>query len=70
MPTSAQPKMLGVYNYELDLWVIVMELMQRSVTHLLVNYKNIPSYVKLSILRDVSRGICYLHSQNPPHIAC
>ena len=23
-------------------------------------------YIKLSILQDVSRGLCYLHAQNPP----
>ena len=23
-------------------------------------------YVKLSILQDISRGLCYLHARNPP----
>ena len=46
--------------------VLVMELMERSLTQLLKNFQNIPTYLKLSILQDVSRGLCYLHTQNPP----
>jgi len=61
-------KMLGVY-YPSDravLPVLVMELMECSLKQLLENYQNIPMYVKLSILQDVSRGLCYLHTLNPP----
>ena len=61
-------KMLGVYypNDQAILPVLVMELMECNLTQLLYKYQNIPMYVKLSILQDVSRGICYLHTQNPP----
>ena len=60
-------KMLGVYypNDQAVLPVQVMELMQYSLTQLLYG-QNIPMYVKLSILQDVSRAICYLHTLNPP----
>ena len=61
-------KMLGVYypNDQAVLPVLVMELMECSLTQLLDRYHNIPMYVKLSILQDVSRAICYLHTLNPP----
>ena len=61
-------KMLGVYypNDQAVLPVLVMELMKCNLTRLLENYHNIPMYVKLSILQDVSRAICYLHTLNPP----
>ena len=61
-------KMLGVYypNDQAVLPVQVMELMECNLTQLLKNYQNIPMYVKLSILQDVSRAICYLHTLNPP----
>ena len=60
--------MLGVYypNDQAVLPVLVMELMECNLTQLLENYQNIPMYVKLSILQDVSRAICYLHTLNPP----
>ena len=40
--------------------------MECNLTQLLENYQNIPMYVKLSILQDVSRAICHLHTLNPP----
>ena len=65
-------KMLGVYycNDQAVLPVLVMELMDRNLTQLLESNHNIPMYVKLSILQDVSRAICYLHTLNPPIIHC
>ena len=69
-------KMLGVYypQYypynEFVLPVLVTELMDCNLTQLLKNYHNIPMYVKLSILQDVSRAICYLHTLKPPVIHC
>ena len=65
-------KMLGVYypNDQAVLPVLVMELMECNLTQLLENYQNIHMYVKLSILQDVSRGICYLHTRNPPLLHC
>ena len=61
-------KMLGVYypNDQAVLPILVMELLECSLTRLLENYQNIPMYVKLSILQDASRAICYLHTLNPP----
>ena len=60
-------KMLGVfYPKKETLPVLVMELMEYNLTQLLKRSHNILMYVKLSILQDVSRGLCYLHAQNPP----
>ena len=60
-------KMLGVfYPKKETLPVLVMELMEYNLTQLLKRSHGIPLYVKLSILQDVSRGLCYLHAQNPP----
>ena len=61
-------KMLGVYypSDQDDLPVLVMELMECNLEQLLKKYQNIPMYVKLSILQDVSKAICYLHTLNPP----
>ena len=59
--------MLGVhYFYRAVLPGLVIELMECSLIDLLHRYQNIPMYVKLSILQDVSRAICYLHTLNPP----
>ena len=65
-------KMLGVYypNDQAVLPVLVMELMECNFTQLLKNYQNIHMYVKLSLLQDVSRAICYLHTLNPPLMHC
>ena len=59
---------LGVYNPggQARLPVLVMERMQANLTTLTEKYLNIPMFVKLSILLDVSRGLWYLHSHNPP----
>ena len=61
-------KMLGVFypKKRAILPYLVMELMENNLTQLLQNHQNICMYVKLSILQDVSRGLCYLHTQNPP----
>ena len=63
-------KMLGVYYLsEGDvLPVLVMELMEYKLTTLLEMSQDIPVYVKLSILQDVSRGVHYLHTLNCPVI--
>ena len=66
-------KMLGVYypNDQAVPPVLVMEMMECNLTQLLDSYQNIPMYVKLSILQDVSRAICYLHTTlNPPMMHC
>ena len=46
----------------------VMELVEGgTLSSLLATYSNIPLYVKLSILQDVSRGVHYLHFHNIIH---
>ena len=59
---------LGVYNLggQSLLPVLVMERMQESLTSVVEKYQNIPMYVKLSMLLDVSRGLWYLHCHHPP----
>ena len=59
---------LGVYNPggQSLLPVLVMERMQESLTSMVEKYPNIPMYVKLSMLLDVSRGLWYLHTHHPP----
>ena len=58
---------LGVYNPggQSLLPVLVMERMQESLTSVVEMYPNIPTYVKLSMLLDVSRGLWYLHGHYP-----
>ena len=53
---------------ESKLPVLVMEYMATSLDHLLEKNKNVPLTMKRSILYDVSRGLTYLHSHNPPVI--
>ena len=59
---------LGVYNLQNDslLPVLVMERMSESLTSFVDKYPSIPLCVKLSVLLDVSQGLWYLHSHNPP----
>ena len=46
--------------------LLVMELMDTSLTKCIEKYADIPLYIKLSFLHDVSLGIRYLHSFQPP----
>ena len=60
-------KMLGVfYPKRKSIPVLVMELMDCNLTQLLERTHNIIMFIKLSILQDISRGLCYLHTQKPP----
>jgi len=63
-------KMLGVYypSEKAVLPVLVMELMDCGLSSLLSSSHNLPVYFKLSVLRDVSKGLRYLHTLNPPVI--
>ena len=64
---------LGVYypprsDQKLRLPVMVMEMMDDSLTSFIKKHQEIPEYLKYSILHDVSLGLCYLHRQDPPII--
>ena len=66
-------KMYGVcyYSERPNQPIKVMELVEGgTLSSLLTTYHTIPMYVKLSILQDVSRGLHYLHTHNPPIIHC
>ncbi|XP_065884026.1 probable serine/threonine-protein kinase kinX [Dysidea avara] len=53
---------LGVYNPggQSPLPALVMERMQENLSSLVKKYSDIPLYVKLSVLLDVSKGLCDL----------
>ena len=63
---------LGVYYPEVDgskgvqLPVMVMEMMADSLSSFVEKYQNIPAHIKISIVHDVSLGLCYLHNHDPP----
>jgi len=62
---------LGIYypaseRCSKDVPLVVTEMVQENLTSLLETHPNVPIYAKLSILLDVSRGLWYLHSHNPP----
>ena len=61
---------LGVCNLgdQSLLPVLVMERMQDSLTSVVEKFPNIPTYIKLSMLLDVSQGLWYLHTHHPPII--
>lgn len=46
--------------------LLIMELMDSNLTKCINKYPNIPLYMKLSFLHDISLGIRYLHSFKPP----
>ena len=48
-----------------NLPVLVMEMLQGSLDHLLENTPDIPLTKKVSILQDVARGLVYLHGHSP-----
>ena len=48
-----------------NLPVLVMEMLQGSLDHLLENTPDIPLAKKVSILQDVARGLVYLHGHSP-----
>ena len=48
--------------------VLVMEYLPSDLDDTLTKYSDIPLFVKRSILHDVTRGLVYLHTQNPPII--
>jgi len=46
--------------------VMVMEMMVDNLASFIGKYQKIPTNIKFSIAHDVSLGLCYLHSHNPP----
>ena len=46
--------------------VLVMEFLPYNLHDLLVGHPDIPYPVKLSILKDIAKGLLYLHNQTPP----
>ena len=52
-------------GYALNLPVLVMERLLRSLDDLLENSPNVSFDIKCSILQDVCRGLQYLHGLNP-----
>ena len=57
-----------VQGSRLRLPVMVMEMMEDSLTSLVDKHEKIPMHIKFSIVHDVSLGLCYLHNHDPPII--
>ena len=58
---------LGIYYpTEHSLPVMIMELMDCSLTDYLKNHSKIYFSAKISILHDISMGLSYLHTRDPP----
>ena len=64
---------LGVYfpdgggaTSSLRLPILVMEMMSENLPSFLNKYQPIPVHIKFSITHDISLGLCYLHSHDPP----
>jgi len=60
-------QMLGVcyHNNSLDQPIKLMELLELDLSFVVETFR-VPLYVKLTLLQDVSRGLDYLHTRNPP----
>ena len=51
----------------MQLPVMVMEMMEYSLTELVKKHNNIPTYIKYAIVHDVSLGLRYLHNHDIVH---
>ena len=58
-------RMLGVCYNKLDQPIKIMELLELSLSSVVYTL-GVPMYVKLTLLQDISRGLDYLHTCNPP----
>lgn len=54
------------YNDKSDVPIMLMELMDSSLTSYILGQPYVSSTTKIKILHDLSLGLYYLHSQNPP----
>ena len=63
-------QMLGVCYYSniIDQPIKVMELLELNLQSFV--FQAPPMYVKLTIIQDISRGLHYLHTHNPPIVHC
>ena len=60
-------QLLGVYSDSNNrLPVIVMELMNESLSRLLHRTKVLPFHIEVNIVHDVAQALAYLHSFRPP----
>ena len=60
-------RMLGVcYHGNIDQPIKVMELMDSQLYSVVCCQFTVPMYVKLTLIQDISRGLDYLHTRNPP----
>ena len=57
---------LGICFLELSVPMLVMEFLPYNLHDMLVEYPKIPMSIKVSLLKDVTRGLSYLHSRTPP----
>ena len=59
-------RMLGICYYHNRLQPVkLMELLKLPLTSVIYHF-TVPMYVKLTIIQDISRGLDYLHTRNPP----
>ena len=63
-------QLLGVYfpSPQASLPLIVLEMMEMTLTKCLEKHPNLPSTLRNDILLDVAQGLLYLHNQSPPII--
>ena len=62
-------QMLGVCYYS-NIPIKVMELLGSNLQSFVYQFPATPVYVKLTMIQDVSRGLDYLHTCNPPIVHC
>ena len=61
-------QMLGVcyHGSNLSQPIKVMELLESNFSSVLHSSLSFPMYVQLTLMQDISRGLDYLHTRNPP----
>ena len=67
-PNIVQYQGIFYEHVQSDVPVMLMELMDNSLTSYMQGQPYISSITKMSILHDISLGLYYLHSQKPPII--